>query len=95
MPWHDNSALEGDTQNRKVTVPVQFWDFPECPQVCGDKCLAAQAEHEKEQAGISCKVSTLWMPCGVICEKWWEPLAVTMCFRSPVTLSKADFFETT
>lgn len=33
-------------------------DFPGCLQVCGDKCVATWAEHEKQQVGVGCKVST-------------------------------------
>lgn len=71
------------------------WDFPGCLQVCRDKCLAAWAEHEKEQAGVSCKVSTLWMPCGVFCERSGRNPLCNHVLQTSSRCEQSRFFEIT
>lgn len=100
---HDtHNALEEDTRDWKVTVPVRWppshnrivvRDFPGCLQVCRDKCVATWAEHEKQQVGVGCKVLTPGMSFDVICETSSENLLDNHVLQTSNGFEQSRFFE--
>lgn len=96
MPWHDSSALKEDTQNWKVTVPVQWpptgifqgaFKFAETSVwQLGLSMKRSRQESVARSRHFGCPaVSFVREVVGIHC--------VTMCFRPPAGVSKADFLK--
>ena len=56
--------------------------------------MATWAEHEKQQVGVGCKVSTPWMSCDVICETNTENFLDNHVLQTSSGFEQSRFFET-
>lgn len=54
--------------------------------------MASWAEHEKQQVGVGCKVSTPWMSCDVICEATSEKLLDNCVLQTSSGFEQSIFF---